>query len=141
MKQMQRGFTLIELVMVIVILGVLAAVAIPKFVDLKTDAYLASAKGYAGALSSANAINYAGCAAKGGVATANVCVTVAKCSDLGNLLQPSLTMAVKPGTTVAGTVYVAADTATSASGVSCTVVVGDGTAAGQTATYTATTAP
>ncbi|MBP8136054.1 MAG: prepilin-type N-terminal cleavage/methylation domain-containing protein, partial [Rhodoferax sp.] len=35
MKQVQRGFTLIELVMVIVILGVLAAVAIPKFVDLK----------------------------------------------------------------------------------------------------------
>ncbi|MBK6386420.1 MAG: prepilin-type N-terminal cleavage/methylation domain-containing protein [Rhodoferax sp.] len=38
MKQVQRGFTLIELVMVIVILGVLAAVAIPKFVDLKSDA-------------------------------------------------------------------------------------------------------
>jgi prepilin-type N-terminal cleavage/methylation domain-containing protein len=62
MNKAQRGFTLIELVMVIVILGVLAAVAIPKFVDLKTDAYQASAKGYAGALSSANAINYAGCA-------------------------------------------------------------------------------
>ena len=89
MKQTQRGFTLIELVMVIVILGVLAAVAIPKFVDLKTDAYLASAKGYAGALSSANAINYAGCAAKGGVATANVCVLVNSCADLGALLQPS----------------------------------------------------
>lgn len=38
MKKMQSGFTLIELVMVIVILGVLAAIAIPKFVDLKTDA-------------------------------------------------------------------------------------------------------
>lgn len=141
MKQMQRGFTLIELVMVIVILGVLAAVAIPKFVDLKTDAYLASAKGYAGALSSANAINFAGCAAKGGVVTANVCVTVAKCSDLGNLLQPSLVMALKPGTTVAGTVYVSADTPSTTTGISCTVVVGDGTAAGQTAVYTATTTP
>ena len=141
MKQVQRGFTLIELVMVIVILGVLAAVAIPKFVDLKTDAYLASAKGYAGALGSGNAINYAGCQAKGGVVTANVCVAVAKCSDLGALLQPSLTIGVKPGTTVAGTVYVAADTATTTTGVSCTVVVGDGSAGGQTATYTATSAP
>lgn len=59
MKQVQRGFTLIELVMVIVILGVLAAVAIPKFVDLKGDAAAAASKGVAGALASASAINYA----------------------------------------------------------------------------------
>ena len=59
MKQVQRGFTLIELVMVIVILGVLAAVAIPKFVDLKSDAQVAALQGVVGGINSASAVNYA----------------------------------------------------------------------------------
>ena len=80
MKQTQRGFTLIELVMVIVILGVLAAVAIPKFVDLKGDAVAASTQGVAGALSSASAINYASrsISATRGAAVAN-------CTDVSNI--------------------------------------------------------
>ncbi|MGB0128461.1 MAG: type II secretion system protein [Rhodocyclaceae bacterium] len=53
-----RGFTLIELVVVIVILGILAAVALPKFVDLSSEARTASAAGIAGAISSAASINY-----------------------------------------------------------------------------------
>ncbi|KVX01643.1 prepilin-type N-terminal cleavage/methylation domain-containing protein [Shewanella frigidimarina] len=54
----QRGFTLIELVVVIIILGILAVVAAPKFINLKSDALIASLKGLQGALKSANTLVY-----------------------------------------------------------------------------------
>lgn len=56
--QKSKGFTLVELVIVIVILGILAVTAAPKFLNLSSDAKISTVNGVQGALKSANAVLY-----------------------------------------------------------------------------------
>src|SRR4051794_20598406 len=65
LRGQQSGFTLIELIVVIVILGILAATALPRFSDLTTDARIAKMKAAKGSLLAANTLVHGAWLAKG----------------------------------------------------------------------------
>ena len=136
MQGKQSGFTLVELVVVIIILGVLSAVALPKFVNLSGEARNAAVKGVGAAASTGFAINYAARKASSAAAVGVTGTNATICAANGAGLAPVMTGGFPAGYSVIPGALTTSCATVGQDGQSGTCIVRDATLNSASATVT-----
>ena len=129
MIKQQSGFTLIELIMVIVVLGALAVTALPRYIDLEAQAQQGAGEGVAGALAAGSAINFADCTADPLSATCLSGAAMDDCAEVAGTVLGGLPAGYLITTPVALTAGTGSTTACTVTGDGVTIPVVSVTAA------------
>ncbi|HEX5054887.1 MAG TPA: prepilin-type N-terminal cleavage/methylation domain-containing protein [Gammaproteobacteria bacterium] len=141
MKTKQQGFTLIELVVVIVVLGIIGAVATAKFQDLSVEAADAAVQGVAAEISSGGALNMAKRLANNGAAGSAISGNAETCDGYANAMLAGGGVSVDPDALGTSPYYVSTATVNCSLGQatpvmpSCTLNHKSGTVAGAFTVY------